>query len=571
VDVRAIPLDAAAVLFLGGVCVVLAPWQIPWPLRAVGALLVLLYLTVSYLGMGGRRGAAPYRVRLGLVLALLLCLAVLPTVDMMRLRREQGPETYAHDGLVQVESAITYVSEGRNPYTEDYFNTPLEYWGWDPNSPYVNPALYYLAYLPGMFLAGIPAMVLSIATIGWYDQRLLYLLFFAAALWAWSRLARDRTSRLLLLVVLGLNPLSLPYFIEGRNDVVIVALVGLSILALDRGRLGVSGVLFGLACASKQSAWFFGPFLLLYVWGARERFGVAEGGAAGLREIARRWVLPGALVGGAIILPFLAWDPGSFREDTISYLSGNVENNFPIRKEGAYGLHVLLASPGVHGLLDAVTSGPLSVLRPLADGLKVTDPVQPYPFWIFQALFALPVLGLALRAQARRNTIAAAVAGTGLTLLAFQYFSRFLHDNYIGFAATFLAVAFLVREPVGIPQPARSARGIESSERSPGVLRGARRRAVAGVLVLAGRRVLWAAFALWLAITVAFFGLRAATDRYSTEALEETFNGPPPVGALDLPPGGLAGPPPYSFNGLPLEQYGRFLGSALRLDWGTSV
>lgn len=453
---QSFPLDAAVVTFLAGSFVVTA-WRVDWPFKAAGVTLVLAYLLVSYfladdLGARGRRASWIYGAKLGLVLALVACLAVGPTVDEMRTRQREGLNTNAHDGVLQAESAIEFVLDGENPYTRGYEDTPLGRWD-DWPLPYPNPAIYYLAYLPGIFLAGMPLRAISQAAFGWYDQRLLYVLALAAALWAWGTLTRDRLTRLLALAVIALNPMAAPYFVEGRNDIMIVALVGLSLVALRSGAgsawgLPLSGALFGLACGTKQSAWFLAPFLLLYVWRSHgpARASAQSRGTDG-REAAVRWLAPVLLVAGALILPFFLWDPRSFWEDTISFVSGNVEHNYPLKRGDAYGVNVFLYSDQFSRVLDTLSSGPLSPLRPLTNRFKVVGELEPYPSWVFQAIFALPMLALALRRQRRVNTLASALTGYALFLFVYWYFSRNLHDSYIGFVTTFWALAYLIREP----------------------------------------------------------------------------------------------------------------------------
>lgn len=355
-------------------------------------------------------------------------------------RQAAGPETNAHDGVVQVEAAIQFLLAGQNPYAVNYDKTALANWNW--GHPYPNPALYYLAYLPFMFLVGIPLQLLAEATLGWYDQRFVYLLALATAMFSWGRLARDRVSLLAALAVVALSPLAAPYFIEGRNDILVLALLGLSLQALHQtdwgSRYAVSGALFGVACATKQSVWFLGPFCLLYIWNTSGR---------NLARLLRCWLVPGAATAGVLILPFFLWSPANFVEDTFSYLSGNVAHNYPIKTNYAYGLHVLLASEGFADTLRWISSGPFSFLRPATEALTIRSELQSYPFWIFQLLFAVPVFVLALRQQARHNSISTALGGYAVTLLTYQYFSRFLHDNYIGFVLTVWLLAFLVREP----------------------------------------------------------------------------------------------------------------------------
>lgn len=458
VPTRPFSLDSAVVPFLAGACT-LWTWQVSWPLRAIATFLVVAYLTISYLSAADAqyRGAVwTYRTKLGLLLAMVLVLVVLPLNDEARLRREQGLHTHAHDGVIQVEAAMDMVLEGRNPYAETYFDTDLGLTVYLDKLPAENPAQWYFIYLPVMFLPGIPLETLSTAVLGWYDHRLLYLLALAVAMWSWGLLARDRSSRLIATAVVALNPLALTYFIEGRNDVMLVGLLGLSLLALQRGLakpwgLPLSGVLFGLACASKQLAWFLGPFLLLYVW--RLQSEATEDRRAGARRAALRWLVPGIVTTALFLFPFFVWDPSSFWEDTISYQSGDVEHNYPIKSVGAYGLHVLLWSPKFAGFLDALAVGPLSFARPIVDHFRLTSESQTYPFWVFQLLFAVPVMLLALRTQLRRNTLVGAIVGFSVAVFAYSFFSRWLHDNYIGFFATMWPMAFLMREPGVVAEP----------------------------------------------------------------------------------------------------------------------
>ncbi len=438
---RILPLDTVLLLFLSTAFLVTAG-AVGGNLKAVGTGLLVAYLVISHLDARDapwHMSRRTYVVKLSLLLAIVAVLVVIPTLASILVRHGQGPETNAHDGVLQIEAAIHFLLRGENPYAATYEQTPLAEWNW--GHPYPNPALYYLAYLPFMFLAGIPLHMIFSATLGWYDQRFLYLMALAAALWSWGAVARDRTSSLATLAVIALSPLAAPYFIEGRNDIMVIALLGLSVWALQHPHRGWSlpacGIFFGVACATKQSVWFLGPFYLLYL-----RKSQGE-----LRPVMRRWVAPGAVTGALVILPFFLWSPGAFVEDTVSYLSGNVEHNYPIKTQNAYGLHVLLASPRFSSLLDQVSSGPLDFLRPMMDGLRIRSELQGYPFWVFQLLFALPVFVLCLLRQARKNSLSAALAGYAVSLLTYQFFSRFLHDNYVGFVLTIWLLSLLVQEP----------------------------------------------------------------------------------------------------------------------------
>ncbi len=80
----------------------------------------------------------------GLVLAGILMTAVLlPTGKLILLRQGSGPASYAHDGgVIQTEATVQFLLEGKNPYREDYVDTPMAEWGF---SRY-RTALYHYPY-----------------------------------------------------------------------------------------------------------------------------------------------------------------------------------------------------------------------------------------------------------------------------------------------------------------------------------------------------------------------------------------------------------------------------------------
>ena len=111
--------------------------------------------------------------------------------------------------------------------------------------------------------------------MGWYDQRFVYLLLFALTLLLLPGLARGRQAKLLLVMLIGLNPIMGSDLIYGQNDSFVLAWIVLSLWlwfrwrrsAGGRGWLWASAAVFGLACASKPTAWFLAPFYLLLIAG----------------------------------------------------------------------------------------------------------------------------------------------------------------------------------------------------------------------------------------------------------------------------------------------------------------
>ncbi|MEZ4584167.1 MAG: hypothetical protein R3A10_21460 [Caldilineaceae bacterium] len=81
----------------------------------------------------GRSGPARPAQATGEValLALIIVTAlVLPTGQAHPLAPGSGPASYTHDGgVIQTEATIRFLLEGRNPYVEDYTETPMAEWG----------------------------------------------------------------------------------------------------------------------------------------------------------------------------------------------------------------------------------------------------------------------------------------------------------------------------------------------------------------------------------------------------------------------------------------------------------
>ena len=77
----------------------------------------------------------------------------------------------------------------------------------------------------------------------------------------------------------------------------------------------------------------------------------------------------------------------------------------------------------------------------------VPDRLAYWPFWLTEVIVATPVLILFLWRQSRHNTMGTMLIGYVALLFAFFYASRFLNENYLGYLASFLALAMVVDPP----------------------------------------------------------------------------------------------------------------------------
>ncbi len=434
-----------------------------WPFEPLGVLgialalgALLLYLLVD-LAAGRRQegkglhGWTPWVpwTKWTLLLVIIATSVVGPTLKLALLRDSIGPGSYSHDGgVIQTEATLAMLFAGQNPYVEDYTETPMAVWG----LPEFRTALYHYPYLPWTFLFSAPFYALGQA-LGFYDQRLVYLLLLAIALALAPRLfgtqriasleeepvGRDEAEQgsyrsrrgLAIVALLALNPIMGLHVIFGQNDVFVLSWIVFSLAAWRgwqrRAAVGderatrwrwASAALFGVACASKPTAWFFAPFYgLLLV--ADERDLLLSGWRGLLRLVPKivRRAWPALLVFGLILAPYVVDAPWHFYDDVFRWSSGAGETGYQIWGWG--GSNFVLAFGGV------------------------VDRFVQWPFWITEVALAGPLLGWLVHRQQRDNTLANACWHYGLLLLAFFYASRFLNENYLGYIFAFLALGWV--------------------------------------------------------------------------------------------------------------------------------
>jgi hypothetical protein len=403
--------------------------------------LFFIYLLVDMLG---ERWAAVtvYRVKMGLVVGLIIVLVFGQTILLIGLRHITNPAAYTHDGgVIQTEVTVEYLLAGVNPYVADYLNTPMAAWGTEYRT-----ALYHYPYLPWTFLFSAPFYLLSHVVLGWFDERFVYLLLFAATLVIVSSLARRHSDKLAVVTVVGLNPILASDVIFGQNDSFVLFWIVLALWLLrlaetwriagsaiysikcDRETIAhpfirfLSVAIFGLACASKPTAWFLAPFWILYL--LRDEISPSEDSGRltrrGMWWLGRllRCVWPLVAVFALIVGPWFVWDPGAMFDDVWRWSAGTSATPYQIR---GWGLSNFILALGL-----------------------VPDRLAYWPFWVIELLVAAPLLALLLWRQARRNTLATMLHGYVLLLFGFFYVSRFLNENYLGYLLALFAVAYFV-------------------------------------------------------------------------------------------------------------------------------
>ena len=351
-----------------------------------------------------RLGRITFLLRQTMLWLLVLVAGVLPAVQNIIFRRQPNAnfnEVYLqlHDGAYQTELALALLQQGRNPYSASYATTPLAAYQLPETEG--NPAVDHYIYLPGLLWLSWPLKSLSQALWGWFDQRLVYILFYLLTLLLLPLLFRSPQLKLAAFVAIGLNPLLTAEIHTGMNDVTVLFFLVVAILFLERQRWLAAAIMVGLACSCKQSGWLAIPFYVMI--------------GSGRKHFWQNLLLIG-LVMAIFIGPLALWDFPAFWDDTFAYASGTaVGLNYPIR---GYSFGRLLVGFGIIPTVDS--HFPFWLLQLLGGGLALAWLLprigRATHFWLYSALFIF-ILG---------------------------FFSRFFNHTYFGFVTLLATTGWLM-------------------------------------------------------------------------------------------------------------------------------
>lgn len=309
------------------------------------------------------------------------------------------------DAAYQTQLAGDFLLRGIDPYGADYARVGLGAAPWGESFP--SPALHHLVTWPGQILLPLPLQFAS-RIAGWWDERVFLLIAAGAIWWLLVALLPGAPGRLAAIAFFLIPGHSL-IAVLGDTDLPMLALVLAALLAADRRRYLMMGLLLGLAVVTKQHALLAVP--LVAAWAA-------------VRGADWRDLLRAAAIGVAstiiTIAPFVLWDAGAFLRDTVVFVAGSGVDAYPIN---GFGLSALLLSHGViHGARDA------------------------FPFALFEIAVALAVWVLGWRAIRAGARLADVLILTGLAMLGVLYVSRYFHDTHL-LLGTELILAGLVARP----------------------------------------------------------------------------------------------------------------------------
>jgi hypothetical protein len=380
-------------------------------LAAGAAFFAIVYLALVLLGARPRR-------RLAALAMAAVVLVALPTAAFIAMGAATGRPYGQDGGVVQLPLAIDRILAGQSPYGADYSDSMLgrqarvsDFWAEHGG----NPILHHHAYLPGTHFLMMPFVPLARAAFGVFDPRVVTLLAFVAAGILAYRLGSSPALALSAAAAVWVSPLVYWQQIFGANDIVVAALLLGAVHCARASRAGAAAALLGLACATKQLAWPFAPFLLAHLSGARTLAGLASAPA---RDRLLRALGITAAVFLVVVVPVAALDFRAFWGDIVRYNAGlSGGDNYPLGGTPGLGFANLLVYFGtVSSLRDHVSLGGLYLL------------LVPIGLWL-------------LREQLRRGTAPDALVTGSAALLLSLYVSRVVHPNYFILAAVLLPAA----------------------------------------------------------------------------------------------------------------------------------
>jgi glycosyl transferase family 87 len=352
-----------------------------------------------------------------LATAMFLLVAV-PTAALIAMGAVTGRPYGQDGGVVQLPLAIDRILSGRSPYGADYSDSMLgrlsrvsDFWTEHGG----NPILHHHAYLPGTHLLMMPFVPLARALLGVFDPRIVTTLAFLAAGVLAHRLAGDPARGLAAAAAVWVSPLVYWQQAFGAGDVLQAALLLGCVHLARAARPRSAAALLGLACATKQLAWPFAPFLLAHLSGARSLGELASAPARG------RLFRAGAIAAGVFLLvvaPVAALDLRAFWGDVFRYNAGLPGgDNYPLGGTPGLGLaNLIVYFGGVSSLRDYVPLG-----------------------WLY--LLLVPIGILLLREQLRRGDATWVLVTGSAALLVSLWVSRVMHPNYLILAAVLLPAA----------------------------------------------------------------------------------------------------------------------------------
>jgi hypothetical protein len=283
-----------------------------------------------------RPGRRPGRsLRVVALLLVLLGATVVPLALEVIWASEGNPSAHVQPEVLVVERAGVRAAHGDDPYrVVDRNGHILIHQTAEPVYE-----LYY-PYLPGMvifgFSSGTSVSGSSVTHHRLTDARIQFLVFtILVTLLALSRLRPRTDARFRAFQVLTVLPTAALPLATGGDDMPVVALMLLGLVALQRRRPVLAGLALGAASSLKFTAW---PLVVLALWAVRDLH---------RRRALGRYLIGVAAVVVPVVVPVALRNPSAFVDNVIRFPLGLAGVSSPAAS--ALPGHVLVSAfPGAH-------------------------------------------------------------------------------------------------------------------------------------------------------------------------------------------------------------------------------
>ncbi|HWD53169.1 MAG TPA: glycosyltransferase family 87 protein [Acidimicrobiales bacterium] len=242
--------------------------------------------------------------RIGACIVVLAGATIVPLTMEVIWRSEGAAAAHVQPEVLVVERAGVLADAGKDPYRVVDKNGHIVI-----NQNQVPTYELYYPYLPGMVLFGFSSGSKVEARLT--DARIQFLVFtLIISLIALSRLRPPTDARFRALQVLTVLPTAALPLATGGDDMPVVALMLLGLVALQRRRPLIAGLALGAASSLKFTAW---PLAVLAIWVALDQQ---------TRRAIGRYLLGLLVVVCPVVLPVALSNPSAFVDNVIRFPLG---------------------------------------------------------------------------------------------------------------------------------------------------------------------------------------------------------------------------------------------------------
>ncbi|MDZ7798912.1 MAG: glycosyltransferase family 87 protein [Patescibacteria group bacterium] len=345
----------------------------------------------------------------------ILTILLTATLPRIQLRQETYPEYNLNDSGAKTLNASNLLIRGKNPYAVNFSSTPFGHIYSNKYSKRYEGEFMHYVYLPFFLLSNTFVQIITYHYFGFADSLIILIIFYFLSLILLYLIPKNKEKKLSIILIAALNPYFLISLIHGQNDIFTFFLILISLFFLNKNKDFWSIIFLGLACASKQYAWFLTLFYFFHFYY--------------IPKNKKNWprikysfkkLLPGLIVFIIFISPFLFWSASNFIKDVFLFGIGGLKTSFPASGVGWGGI--------------LVKSGIIKSMH----GFSIT--------YILQILISLPLFLWLIKKLKCNNTVKNITLFYTLFTFTFFVFSRFFNDSFIGLFSLLLVLAWTFGE-----------------------------------------------------------------------------------------------------------------------------